>query len=129
MRATIAVLVSTIVLASSSPASGTCAWVLWSEISYQISKTSPGHAIAALAAYPTYEQCDKVRVAKAADRLRDSKLEQPGPNVARITAEERDGVVTKTTDLKDGGFTYWQYVLKCLPDTIDPRGAKQEGSR
>jgi len=114
MRATLAVIVSTIVLASSSPASGACAWVLWVVPATLDPKVPLVQALVSFnpsywnptAAYETAKACGDAESA-AKEKEWDHALKRH----------------------KSGVSVFNTYAFRCLPDTIDPRGAKGEGSR
>ncbi len=132
MRATIAVIVSTIVLAASSPASGACAWVLWVNAdAWPPLSPKPSSPISG---FSTKAECEAEK-----ERLLSSTSEGTrrfGDSI--ITPDTHEDVSPPPPPRREPGV-YGPYHFrgsppmiisyKCLPDTIDPRGPKREGSR
>lgn len=108
MRARIAVIASTIVLLTSSPASGQCAWVLWSGLDTPTPDTG----------FNTKIECE----AEQERRLSDSE---------KMKGAQRYGRLVVTPEVKSGEYTFAPRMAyyTCLPDTIDPRGPKGGGTR
>lgn len=119
-----AILVSVIlVLATPSLAAASCAWVLWSGVYYPHGKrhwlwgTSERgvYSYELKTAYASLEEC-----AKALDQLATVEKETSAslglPSGAQRTAPTELWLGARRDQTAD--------VYRCLPDTIDPRGAK-----
>jgi hypothetical protein len=120
-RATL--LVAFYLLASAATAYAESAWVLWNEVSSSTSRPDSSSSLILIGGWPTYQQCEQGRSAKAKSILIVTESDK-GPNVVRVTAEENGNIITRTNHLKDGGNFIVSYRLTCLPDTVDPRGPK-----
>jgi len=114
-------LLSVMLVATS--ASAECAWVLWNDFE-ALAAGGTSSSLFLLGATPTFKGCEEQRAAKAKDLLRVTEDDKTGPNVDRVEAREKGNIVFRRTYLKDGGLTLERFRLFCLPDTVDPRGAK-----
>src|SRR5438309_960059 len=97
-------LIALYLLASAATASAECAWVLWA---YTLGKSTSEHSVES--AHTTKRECD------ATVRGYAESMKKKGYSVSGGFAggEEVIGEKAGTT------FKYF-----CLPDTVDPRGAK-----
>jgi hypothetical protein len=117
-------LVALSLLTSAATAYAECAWMLWNDDTFLVGAEVSQSLLLLLGAWPTFQQCEQTRIAKAKDLLRMIARETPGPNVDRVVGEENGDIVVRRTHLKDGRMMSNLYRLICLPDTVDPRGAK-----
>jgi hypothetical protein len=94
-------------LASAATASAECAWVLWEDTM----QSPPDIIREPVRAYITKQDCDRALGDVLAD-FKSSSIQTVNKDMKRQEAYVTKG---KTT-------IFYRYV--CLPDTVDPRGAK-----
>src|SRR5438128_1029599 len=80
-----ALLIAFYLLTSAAAAYAECSWVLWNDVTFIGIRSDPSSSLNLIGAWPTYEQCEQGRFAKAKDLLRATESEKSGPNVARVT--------------------------------------------
>jgi hypothetical protein len=100
-------------LASAAPAHAECAWVLWEHTSTTLTKTVDTEPVAA---HETKQACERAIGAVLAD-FKSS----PGTFVSK---DESRHEVYVTIEKKDKSMFTNGFRYVCLPDTVDPRGAK-----
>jgi hypothetical protein len=104
-----ALLVVACVLAFTTAAYGECAWVLWEGLQYLQAENPRAEEWVLVVASKTIEQCSQVAVKAGADRAERMKPSKREGNQVIHSLGEKTFV--------------WRYL--CLPDTVDPRGAKR----
>jgi hypothetical protein len=114
-------LTAVLLLAAIGTSSAECAWVLWYEERGWISAGLP---LSPSEAFETESRCE----ARIAKRVADTQRFVPDLNhgagsTQRFQQTIAGGgatVTITTTDAGDGSV--WKIDMRCLPDTVDPRG-------
>lgn len=120
-----------------------CAWVLWWEDSTSFfgyrtaeAKTPGGktdersdHSWGLVGAYPTAAACNSQQASKIDDMLKSWRKDQTTAQGSKITITHEPGgnIISQTQEWKSSEYTSsrWHSIrYLCLPDTVDPRGAK-----
>ncbi len=106
--------------AVASSVSADCAWVLWKDSEYNPGRRGPVEkSLKIISAHNTKQECDAQSYAAWQERRRIVSAigfivgPVPDPGSVHGNKTESDGTATSLTE---------QYT--CLPDTVDPRGAK-----
>ena len=81
-------------LTSAATAYAECAWMLWNDDTSLVG-AEVSQSLLLLGAWPTFQQCEQTRIAKAKDLLRMIASETPGPNVDRVVGEENGNIVVR----------------------------------
>jgi hypothetical protein len=110
-----------LVLAAIGTASAECAWVLWYEERGWISAGLP---LSPSEAFETESRCEARIAKRVADTQRFVADLNHGAGSAQRFRQTIVGggatVTITTTDAGDGSA--WKIDMRCLPDTVDPRG-------
>jgi len=110
-----------LVLAAIGTASAECAWVLWYE---ERGWVSAGLPLSPSEAFETESRCEARIAKRVADTQRFVADLNHGAGSAQRFRQTIVGggatVTITTTDAGDGSA--WKIDMRCLPDTVDPRG-------
>ena len=110
-----------LVLAAIGTASAECAWVLWYE---ERGWVSAGLPLSPSEAFETESRCEARIAKRVADTQRFVADLNHGAGSAHRFRQTIVGggatVTITTTDAGDGSA--WKIDMRCLPDTVDPRG-------
>ena len=112
-------LVALFLLASAATAYAECAWVLWSH-GVVTGTTTTDHGWRTHGAFPAHTDCMKAAENHATNQAALYKRDPSRSDALAIQATT--GVWELTTFAKSGEIV--SVAFPCLPDTLDPRGAK-----
>ena len=120
----ISLLIAVFLLASAATAYAECAWVLWEQTT--VWKASPRNVeetqwapVTAALAQPICESSKATRIGEKARNL--SSASRPKDTIVPI-----DDSVMWSWEEPEGTKVAQLFRFLCLPDTVDPRGAKEK---